>query len=98
MPAYMMIACKITDREKFKDGYGKEAAGLVAKMGGKYLALCPTGTLLEGTREGYTSCALSEWPDRETAQAFWDLPEYAEIKKLREGIAEVEVFLVDGLE
>lgn len=53
MPAYMMIACKITDREKFKDGYGKEAAGLVAKMGGKYLALCPTGTLLRA-HEGYT--------------------------------------------
>jgi uncharacterized protein (DUF1330 family) len=37
---------------------------------------------------------VSEWPSRTSALAFWNSPEYAEVKKLREGLADVEVILV----
>ena len=96
MAAYMLIAAKITDRDAFRSGYGKAAAALVAKYGGEYLVLAPGAELLEGTLEGYSSVALSKWPDKATALAFWNSAEYAEAKKLREGLADVEVILVEA--
>ena len=33
MPAYMIIAAKIGDRERFVSGYGRAAAELVARFG-----------------------------------------------------------------
>ncbi len=95
MPAFMIIAAKINDRDKFKDGYGMEAAKLVAKHGGEYLILAPGATLLEGTLEGYTSIAVSKWPDKQAAESFWYSDEYKEVKKLREGLADVEVILIE---
>ncbi len=95
MAAYMIIAAKIHDRDGFKAGYGAAAAALVKKFGGEYLVLGPGAELLEGTLEGYSSVAISKWPDRATARAFWDSDEYAEVKKLREGMADVEVLLVE---
>lgn len=95
MITYMIIACKIHDREKFIAGYGQEAAKLVDRFGGKYLFVAPGATLLEGTLEGYTSMAMSQWPSRDAAMAFWNSDDYAEVKKLREGIADVEVLLID---
>lgn len=96
MPAYMMIAAKITDREKFVAGYGQEAAKLVAEFGGEYLFVLPGAELLEGRLKGYSSVAVSKWPSKADAEAFWNSSEYAEVKKLRDGAAEVEVILVEA--
>lgn len=96
MPAYMMIAAKITDREKFVAGYGQEAAKLVAKFGGEYVFVLPGAELLEGSLEGYSSVAVSKWPSKADAEAFWYSSEYAEVKKLRDGAADVEVILVEA--
>lgn len=96
MAAYMLIAAKIGDRDAFRSGYGRAAAELVAKYGGEYLVLAPGAELLEGTLEGYSSVAISKWPDKATALAFWNSAEYAEAKKLREGFADVEVILVEA--
>jgi uncharacterized protein (DUF1330 family) len=39
---------------------------------------------------------MSVWPDREAALRFWNSPEYAQVKTLREGTGRFEVSLVDG--
>jgi uncharacterized protein (DUF1330 family) len=39
---------------------------------------------------------ISEWPDKDAALAFWNSAEYAEVKKLRDGIADCQVLLVEG--
>lgn len=96
MPAFMIIAVKMSDREKFITGYGKEVPKLVSKFGGEYIVVAPGATLLEGSLEGYSSIAVSKWPSRQHAEAFWNSDEYAEVKKLREGIADAEVLLVDA--
>lgn len=95
MAAYMIIACKIHDRDKFIAGYGREVPKLVKQFGGEYLFVAPGATLLEGTLEGYTSMAVSKWPSREAATMFWNSDQYADVKKLREGLADAEVLLVD---
>lgn len=95
MPAYMIIACKIHERDKFVSGYGKAVPSLVEKFGGEYLIVAPGAELLEGTLDGYGSVAISKWPDKAAARRFWDSDEYAAAKKTRAGLADAEVILVE---
>jgi uncharacterized protein (DUF1330 family) len=43
------------------------------------------------------SIVLARFPSREAARAFWDSPEYAAAKKLREGKGMFFVTILDGL-
>jgi len=96
MPAYMIVTAKIADRDAFIGGYGQTAARLVERFGGKYVLRAPGATLLEGDFGDGASMVISEWPDRAAAEAFWNSPEYAEAKKLREGIADCQVLLIEA--
>lgn len=96
MPAYMIVTAKIADRDAFISGYGPAAGALVAKFGGRYILRGPGAELLEGDFGDGASMVISEWPDQKTAKAFWDSPEYAEAKKLREGIADCQVLLIEA--
>ena len=49
---------------------------------------------LEGSGMDGASVVVSEWPSRDAALAFWNSPEYAQVKKLREGLADVQIMLV----
>ncbi|KPP94869.1 MAG: DUF1330 domain-containing protein [Erythrobacter sp.] len=96
MPAYMIVIASIRDREAFVSGYGARAAELIGQFGGEYLLRGPGAECLEGDFGDGASMVISRWPDREAARRFWNSPEYAEAKKLREGLAEVQVLLIDG--
>ena len=96
MSAYMIIFAEISDRQQFLEGYSRAASALVAQYGGRYLLLGPGGMVLEGLDMAAPSVAISEWPDKESALAFWNSDEYAEARKLREGISRVEVVLMEG--
>ncbi|MEM7688830.1 MAG: DUF1330 domain-containing protein [Pseudomonadota bacterium] len=96
MAAYMIVTAAIHEREKFIAGYGAAAGALVEEFGGEYLIRGPGVELLEGDFGDGASVVISKWPDRAAARAFWNSPEYAEAKKLREGLADVQVLLVDG--
>lgn len=100
MPAYMIVTCNIRDRERFINGYGAVAAKLVEQHGGRYLLRAPGAELLEGeigaSDFGGASMVISQWPDKAAVHRFWNSPEYAEARKLREGIATCQVLLVEG--
>lgn len=96
MPAYMIVTAAIHEREKFVAGYGAAAAALIEQFGGEYLLRGPGAELLEGEFGDGSSMVISKWPDRAAAKTFWNSPEYAEAKKLREGLADVQVLLIDG--
>ena len=96
MAAYMIVTAAIHDRETFITGYGAAAAELIGQFGGEYLIRGPGAELLEGDFGDGAGVVVSKWPDRAAAKAFWNSPEYAEVKKLREGLADVQVILVDG--
>jgi uncharacterized protein (DUF1330 family) len=100
LPAYMIVTAKIADRDTFVAGYGAAAAKLVGQFGGKYVLRAPGAQLLEGNSGaedfGGASVVISEWPDKSTALAFWNSPEYAEVKALRAGIADVQVLLIEA--
>ena len=96
MTAYMIVTARISDREAFIHGYGAAAAALVERFGGKYVLRGPGAELLEGAFGDGASMVISEWPDKTAAKAFWNSPEYSEAKKLREGIADCQVLLIEA--
>jgi len=96
MAAYMIIIARIHDRDAFVSGYGAAAADLVEKFGGQYLLRGAGAKLLEGEWGDGASVVISKWPDRDAAEKFWNSPEYGDVKKLREGLAEVQVLLIEG--
>lgn len=96
MPAYMIVTAKIADRDAFINGYGKAAAALIERFGGRYVLRGPGTELLEGDFGAGASMVISEWSDKAAAKAFWDSSEYAEVKALREGIADCQVLLIEA--
>lgn len=96
MPAYMIVTAKIRDRDAFINGYGAAAGALVGRFGGKYVLRGPGAQLLEGGFGDGASMVISEWPDKAAALLFWNSPEYQEVKKLREGIADCHVLLIEA--
>ncbi len=93
MGAFMFIQANITDPEQFME-YATRAPALIAEHGGRYR--CMQGALeqLEGKPDN-RKIVVSEWPSMEAARSFWDSPEYQELKKLRDGAAEIDVFLCE---
>jgi len=95
MAAFLLIKARITDPQRFR-AYAEAVPPLVARMGGRYRVLGGRAEVLEGPAAAGWAYVVSEWPDAEAARAFWSSAEYAQVKPLREGAAEVEVVLVEG--
>jgi uncharacterized protein (DUF1330 family) len=94
MNAYLVIQATITDPTAFAE-YTKAVPPLVAQFGGKYIAMGPA-ELLEGDYE-MKSMVISEWPNKQSALAFWHSDEYRAKIKYREGTGTFNVTLVEGL-
>jgi uncharacterized protein (DUF1330 family) len=96
MPAYLIVTAVLHDREAFLEGYGAAAARLVQSLGGRYRLMRPDGQVLEGDGPERVSVVIEEWPDRQTVLNFWNSPEYAEVRKMREGLADCRVVLTES--
>jgi len=92
----MIVLAKIADRAAFIEGYGKSAAALLERHGGRYVLRAPGVRLLEGDWGDDASAVISEWPDMAAVHAFWNSPEYARIKRAREGIADCRVWAIEA--
>lgn len=95
MPAYMIVYASVKDREQFLQGYAKAASALVEKHGGKYLIRAQGAEVLEGNLPAGMSVVISEWPDKQAINNFWNSAEYRAAKKLREGIADCIVTIIE---
>lgn len=93
MGAFMIIQADITDPERFV-AYARQAPALVEKFGGRYRSMRGASAQLEGDHDD-RKIVVSEWPSMDAAREFWNSPEYEELKRLREGAAEVHVYLVE---
>lgn len=96
MAAYMIVFVTISDREKFISGYGHAAGELVEKFGGRYLVRASGAEILEGDLDPGSSVVISEWLDKSAALKFWNSDEYQAVKKLREGIADARVAIIEA--
>ena len=102
LPAYFVVETKLTYFKKFSD-YARTVPAVIKQYGGEYIARRGKHTPLEG-EWGYENendiksiIALLKFPSVDAADAFWNLPEYAPVKKLREGSGSFRIMSVEGL-
>jgi uncharacterized protein (DUF1330 family) len=94
MPAYVVVQITVDDPVAY-DQYKAMAPPAIAKYGGRYLLRGGSVKILEGDWDPGRFVIL-EFPDAESAQAWWDSPEYAEAKALRNSCARSQMILADG--
>ena len=97
-PAYLVIQIKfLASPEKFS-AY-RDAGGPLAKdFGGRYIVAGGVKVaVLEGSHDG-RSLVIFEFPSMDAIRLFWSSPEYAKVKALRGGLAELDVWAVTGFE
>ena len=96
-PAYLVVQGKVTDREGFK-AYSAALPPIYRKYGGYYVAMTPAPLLevMEGEPE-QRSVVIAKFPSKEAARNFWNSPEYAAAKKLRDGKGSFYVMIVEAL-
>jgi uncharacterized protein (DUF1330 family) len=92
---YLLFRSEFPDPASIKP-YGRAVVSVAAKFGGRFIALADRPEALEGDPDTRRVVIL-EFPSLDAARAFWNSPEYAEVKKLREGLGTVEAVLFEGL-
>ncbi|MCC5932330.1 MAG: DUF1330 domain-containing protein [Cyclobacteriaceae bacterium] len=95
MPAYIIVEINIHNPDVY-EAYKKLTPGSLESYQGKFLV-----------RGGYTEClegddnperlVVLEFPDKETALAWWHSEEYSEAKKIRQSAAKTRMILADGI-
>ena len=80
--AYMIVMGTVYDREAFMSRYASQLAPLYERHGGAYVAVTGDVETLEGDTP-FESVVMSRWPDKDSARAFWNDPEYRDLADLR---------------
>ena len=96
-PGYLVVQGVVTDRDGFK-AYSAALPPIYEKYGGRYLAMVPAPLVdvAEGDAE-HRSVVIARFASKEAAWAFWNSPEYAAAKQLREGKGHFFVMVLEGL-
>ncbi len=95
MSAYVIVKATVSDPEQF--GKYREAAGPTSGAhGGEVQVRGAVGEVLEGSDDG-RGVVVIKFPSVEQAKSWWNSPEYRAAAKLREGAAEFDVILVEGV-
>lgn len=96
MPAYMVVSAIIPDRDAFlQSGYPEAAGALMARYGGEYVLRGPGAQLLEGDWGERASVVVTRWPDKATALRYWHSDEYQAARRLRAGLGEMRILLIE---
>lgn len=74
--------------------YAKRAPALIQEHGGRYRCMRGAVEQLEGKPDN-RKVVVSEWPSMDAAREFWNSPAYQELKAVREGAAEIDVYLCE---
>jgi uncharacterized protein (DUF1330 family) len=96
MPAYVIVETDIIDPEQY-ERYKAASPGAVEAGGGRFVVRGGELAVLEGEWRPSRLVVL-EFPDLETAKAFYDSELYREAKALREGAARLNMVAVAGVE
>jgi uncharacterized protein (DUF1330 family) len=95
MSVYLIAHVDIHDMDVFMD-YQNKAKQTIEDAGGKMLVRNGEPEAVEGSSDG-RKIVMLEFPNAEMATTWFSSPEYQEVAKLREGKADVEAVMVQGL-
>ena len=95
MAAYVLAHIDVTDPSRYEE-YKKLAFQSVTQYGGRYLARGPKPDVLEGNWNP-KRLVLLEFPSVAQAHRWFESPEYAAAKKVRQGCAKGELVIIEGL-
>lgn len=93
MPAYLIVQNTIEDETQYQK-YVKAVVPFMASST-KLVARRSRVEVLEG-EHNQRPVTMFEFPDMESIHAFWNSPDYLPIKKLREGIATLNIWAFSG--
>jgi len=89
----MFIQANVTDPKQFME-YAKRAPALIERHGGRYRCMRGAVEQLEGKPDN-RKIVVSEWPSMDAARTFWNSAAYQELKEVRAGAAEIDVYLCE---
>ena len=95
MVAFVIVDIEVHDPERY-ERYKELAPASIHAHGGRYVARGGKVDVLEGTWSP-KRCVVLEFPTAEQARRWWDSPEYAEAKRLRQETATTKMIVVEGL-
>jgi len=96
VPAYVIIETDVHDAEQY-ERYKAASPESVRSGGGRFVARGGELAVLEGDWDP-SRVVILEFPDLEAAQRWYDSPGYVEVRKLREGAANLRMVAVQGLD
>jgi uncharacterized protein (DUF1330 family) len=95
MSAYFVVYLNVTDLERFTE-YFQVVMPVIERRGGR-LVTQGRPEAIEGTLL-FKQAVLFEWPSRKELIEYWYSEEYTKIKKLREGAAELQAVVIEGIQ
>ena len=93
--AYVIAQATVSNPEQY-EGYKALAGAAVAKYGGKYIVRGGATHLLEGDWAP-PRLVILEFESVEQAKRFYDSPEYQAARQQRQGAAQMNMLVVEGL-
>src|ERR1700760_4637577 len=95
MPAYVIAEIQVEDQEAY-ERYKMMHPPIMEAFGGRFLARGGAIELLEGAWNPKRLVVI-EFPDVVTARRWWESPEYAKAKAIRQSATHTNMILLEGL-
>jgi uncharacterized protein (DUF1330 family) len=96
MSAYLVALITVTNQEKFLE-YATLSAAAVERYGAKFVIRGSDIEVVEGEM-AHSRVVILEFKDKDMAKAFFDSPEYAKAKEVRQEACDFHAFIVEGVE
>ena len=94
MPAFIVLQSTVKNETQYQK-YAQAAWPIMVRFGAKLVARRAQVEILEGEHD-QRPISMFEFPDMEAIRAFWNAPDYVPVKKLREGIATLNIWAFPG--
>ena len=95
MPAYVLANIAILDPVRYED-YKRMVPATLAPFGGRFIVRGGETDVLEGDWRP-SRLVLLEFPSVERARAWWNSPEYAEARGLRQATSKGTLIILPGV-
>lgn len=95
MAVYVIADIEVLDPALFEE-YRQQVPATIAAHGGRYVARGGATQVLEGSWSP-RRCVILEFPDMQRFQAWWDSPEYAPLRALRQRATNSNLVVTQGL-